>query len=117
MKNKSVVTSGIYERYFVEDNTLYHHILDASTGKPVENNLLSVTIVCENSALADALSTVCFLLGKDDGLARIEELNTRMEVYALFLTGEYDIDTTEVKNLEYHFSKGFEEGTGFVPSL
>lgn len=116
VKNKSVVTSGIYERYFVDDGTLYHHILDATTGYPMENDLLSVTIVCENSALADALSTVCFLLGKEDGLALINELNTKAEVYALFLTGEYDVETNEVKELEYHFSEGFEEETEFKRS-
>lgn len=116
VKNKSVVTSGIYERYFVEDNTLYHHILDATTGYPMKNDILSVTIVCENSALADALSTVCFLLGTDDGLALIEEINTRTEVYALFLTGTYDAKTKTTANLEYHFSEGFETGTGFEKS-
>lgn len=116
VKNKSVVTSGIYERYFIKDSTLYHHILDATTGYPMENDLLSVTIVCENSALADALSTICFLLGTDDGLALIEKLHTRMEVYALFLTGTYDTETKTVTGLEYHFSDGFEEETGFEKS-
>lgn len=113
VKNKSVVTSGIYERYFIENNTLYHHLLDATTGYPVENDLLSVTIVCENSALADLLSTVCFLLGKERGMALIEELNTGMEVYALFLSGTYDVATGSVHDLTYHFSEGFEAGTKF----
>lgn len=116
VKNKSVVTSGIYERYFIEKDTLYHHILDAGSGYPVENDLLSVTIVCESSALADTLSTVCFLLGKEDGLALIHELNAETEVYALFLTGKYDTKTNEVIDLEYHFSEGFEEGTEFEKS-
>lgn len=113
VKNKSVVTSGIYERYFIENGTLYHHLLDATTGFPAENDLLSVTIVCENSALADALSTVCFLLGKDDGLALIEKINAHTEVYALFLSGEYDVETKTVTGLNYHFSEGFEETTAF----
>lgn len=82
----------------------------------MKNDILSVTIVCENSALADALSTVCFLLGTDDGLALIEEINTRTEVYALFLTGTYDAKTKTTANLEYHFSEGFETGTGFEKS-
>lgn len=116
VKNKSVVTSGIYERYFLKDDKLYHHILDATTGYPIENDLLSVTIVCENSALADVLSTVCFLLGKEDGLALINERNTQTEVYALFLTGTYDVETKTITDLEYHFSEGFEAGTGFEKS-
>ncbi|MBQ9766772.1 MAG: FAD:protein FMN transferase [Lachnospiraceae bacterium] len=109
VKNMSVVTSGIYERYFIENGTLYHHLLDATTGYPAENDLLSVTIVCENSAMADLLSTVCFLLGTEDGMALIEELNTRTEVSALFLTGTYDTETKQVLDLEYHYSEGFEE--------
>ena len=116
IKNKSVVTSGIYERYFIENGTLYHHILDATTGYPVKNNLLSVTIVCENSALADLLSTVCFLLGKDDGLALIEELSAHTELFALFLSGAYDTKTQSVTNPEYHFSEGFEEIFGLGPT-
>jgi len=113
VKNKSVVTSGIYERFFIENATLYHHLLDATTGAPVENDLLSVTIVCENSALADLLSTVCFLLGKDDGLALIEKLNAHTEVHALFLSGTYDIKTKQLLDLKYHFSDGFKEATQF----
>lgn len=114
IKNKSVVTSGIYERFFIEDGTLYHHILDAATGYPVQNDLLSVTIVCENSALADLLSTVCFLLGTDDGLKLIEDISAQTEVYALFLSGSYDPETQTVTNLEYRFSEGFETATGFT---
>lgn len=113
IKDKSVVTSGIYERFFVEDGTLYHHILDAATGYPVQNNLLSVTIVCESSVLADLLSTICFLLGADDGLAFIEELSAGIEIHALFLSGSYDPETQTVTGPEYLFSKGFQEATGF----
>lgn len=113
IKNKSIVTSGIYERFFIEDGTLYHHILDAVTGYPVQNDLLSVTVVCENSALADLLSTVCFLLGADDGLALIEDISAQTEVYALFLSGSYEPETQTVTNLNYRFSEGFETATGF----
>lgn len=113
VKNTSVVTSGIYERCFTENNVLYHHLLDATTGYPAKNDLLSVTIVCENSALADLLSTVCFLLGKEQGLSLIEELAKTTEVYALFLTGNYNTTTNQVTDLGYHFSEGFEAATGF----
>ena len=79
----SVVTSGIYERYFVEDDRLYHHILDTKTGYPVENELYSVTIISPTSTDGDALSTICFALGSEDGMALIETLDGIECVYCL----------------------------------
>jgi thiamine biosynthesis lipoprotein len=67
VSNKSVVTSGIYERYFEEDGRRYHHILSTKTGRPSETGLLSVTIAADSSADADALSTAAFALGWDKG--------------------------------------------------
>jgi len=64
-KNTSVVTCGGYERYFEADGKIYHHILNPKTGYPAESGLKSVTVIGENSALADALSTTIFVLGKD----------------------------------------------------
>jgi thiamine biosynthesis lipoprotein len=61
---KSVVSSGIYERYFEKDGVKYHHILDPRTGYPVQNGLWQVTIISENSLEGDALSTICMLLGE-----------------------------------------------------
>ena len=83
LKGMSVVTSGIYERYFVEDDRLYHHILDTKTGYPVENELYSVTIISPTSTDGDALSTICFALGSEDGMALIETLDGIECVYCL----------------------------------
>jgi thiamine biosynthesis lipoprotein len=74
VSDTSVVTSGIYERYFYEGDTLYHHILDTKTGYPVENNITSVTIICASSVDADALSTTCFCLGVEKGAALLDTL-------------------------------------------
>jgi thiamine biosynthesis lipoprotein len=71
--DKSVVTSGIYERYFTgSDGKRYHHILDTTTGYPVDNGILSVTVIAPSSMDADALSTACFALGDEKGLALAE---------------------------------------------
>jgi thiamine biosynthesis lipoprotein len=72
VKNKSVVTSGVYERYFEEGGKRYHHILSTKDGYPVENGLLAVTVVADRSIDADALSTAAFALGYEKGRALIE---------------------------------------------
>ena len=91
LRDKAVVTSGAYERYFMQDNILYHHIFDPQTGYPAQSGLLSVTIVSSNSTLADALSTACFVLGKDRG---IELLGGMEDVEAVFVTEQQEIFIT-----------------------
>ena len=90
----SVVSSGIYERYFEKDGKLYHHILDPATGYPYENGLVSVTVLSEESADGDGLSTACFALGLEKGLELIEQTP---DTEAMFIT----------EDGEMHFSKGF----------
>ena len=58
-----MVTSGIYERYFEKDGKIYHHILDAYTGYPVNNDIASVTVISKNGTVADALSTAFLCMG------------------------------------------------------
>ena len=102
LKNGTVVTSGIYERYFEEKGKIYHHILDTSTARPVENNLYSVTIIAENSADADALSTTCFALGAEKGKELIESLkNTE----AVFITNDYKCITTSGAKNKFDFTE------------
>ncbi len=88
IRDQSVVTSGVYERFVEADGVRYHHILDPRTGYPAENNLLSVTIITDSSTDADALSTACFLLGLSDGMALIESLS---DTEALFITDDYEL--------------------------
>ncbi|MBQ8292972.1 MAG: FAD:protein FMN transferase [Bacilli bacterium] len=73
-KNTGGVTSGIYERYINYQGTKYHHLLNPHTGYPSDNEVVSVTIMGENSSISDALSTAVFMLGVEDGLKLIEEM-------------------------------------------
>ena len=72
----SVVTSGVYERFFEieSDGTRYHHILSTTNGYPADNGLLSVTIVTGRSMDADALSTAVFAMGYERGKALIDSI-------------------------------------------
>ncbi|MBE6758298.1 MAG: FAD:protein FMN transferase [Ruminococcaceae bacterium] len=85
VRDRSVVTSGVYERSFQKDGVTYHHILDPQTGYPVQNGLVSVTILSASSADGDALSTACFVLGLEKGLALVESL---ADTEALFITAD-----------------------------
>ncbi|MBE5952128.1 MAG: FAD:protein FMN transferase [Lachnospiraceae bacterium] len=97
LRDVSMVSSGIYERYFYdEDGKFYHHILDPKTGYPINNNLLQVTIISPTSAMGDALSTSCFALGVEKGMELVHSLP---DVYAVFITSDGKL----------HFSDGYLE--------
>ncbi len=91
MNNRSISTSGSYERYFEQDGIRYHHIIDPSTGYPVRNNLVSISIFTDSAADADALSTACFVLGYDAAIALLADFpNTD----AIFIFDDHSIRTT-----------------------
>ena len=92
ISDDSVVSSGIYERYFEQDGVLYHHILDPSTGYPYDNNLVSVTIISNKSVDGDGLSTTCFALGLEKGL---DLVNSLPDVQAVFITDDYQLHYSE----------------------
>ena len=89
--DESVVTSGVYERYFESGGKRYHHILSTANGRPVENGLLSVTIVTAGSTDADALSTAVFTLGHERGKALIDSIP---ETEAIFVFDDRSVSIT-----------------------
>lgn len=89
--NQTVVTSGIYERYFEMDGKRYHHIMDTKTGYPADNELAGVSILATSSIDADALSTTCFVLGTEKAL---EFLKNKPDIDALFITKDKKIRMT-----------------------
>lgn len=87
----SVVTSGIYERFFELDGEIYHHIINPYTGYPINNGILSVTILSDLSVIGDTLSTSLFALGVEDGTALIENMDN---VEAIFILEDYTVVKT-----------------------
>ena len=77
LSNTSCVTSGIYERYFTVDGIKYHHIIDKDTLYP-SAYYASVTVICKNSGLADALSTALFCMSSEEGSALAEKLGAEV---------------------------------------
>ena len=88
VEDKSVVTSGIYERYFIFNDQLYHHILDPHTGYPLNNELHSVTIISDNSLTGDIYSTIFYGLGIRQGLS---ELKKKQNIGVIFVTRDKKI--------------------------
>lgn len=86
-----VSTSGSYERCFEQGGKRYHHILDPDTGLPVENGLVSVTVISDSGLLSDALSTACFVLGAEGGA----KLAAKYGCEAIFITEEKKVICTD----------------------
>ncbi len=94
--NNNVVTSGIYERNFIVDDTVYHHIIDPKTGVPTKTDISAAVIISDASIDGDALATAIVVLGVEEGMNLIESLD--------------NVDGIIIKkNLEKVFSTGFVE--------
>jgi thiamine biosynthesis lipoprotein len=91
VKNKSVVTSGNYERYFMKDGKRFHHIIDPKTGYPSQSKIISATIISDNSIDGDGLSTGIYIIGIDKALEIIEAIDG---IDAIFITEDKKVYTT-----------------------
>lgn len=89
----SVSTSGIYDKYIFHNGKMFHHLLDSSTGMPIENNIISCTVVCSNALMADVLSTVLFAGGKSILENLIHKMNLKYFIgyVILYKNGEIEI--------------------------
>ena len=91
VSNKSVVTSGIYERYLEVEGEKYHHLLNPQDGYPFDNDLAGVSVITDKSIDGDALSTVLFSKGLEEGLKYAGELDN---VEAIFVSKEKEVYMT-----------------------
>lgn len=100
----TVVSSGVYERYITNNGKSYHHILNPLTGYPVDSGLISISIITDNSMIADALSTAVFCMGLEKGASYIEGLDN---VEAVFITDQKEVYNTS--GLDFTFNQELEE--------
>lgn len=96
ISNKSIVTSGIYERFIEKDGKKYHHILNPKTGYPYDTEIAGVSIIANESTDSDALSTLVFTKGLKEGLRFVENIKN---VDAVFVTKKKEVYVTDgIKN-------------------
>ena len=95
---KYISTSGNYEKFVQKDGTIYHHILDSSTGYPASSGLAGVTVVCENGLISDGLSTACYVLGYERSLDLLRAYNAE----AVFVDEENNVTVTDGLEGIYH---------------
>jgi thiamine biosynthesis lipoprotein len=101
-----VVSSGDYERFFEYDGTIYHHIIDPATGAPSRSDIKEVSIVCDNGAYADALSTALFVMGTEKAL---EYYAQNKDFEAVFVTQDSKVFVTDGLKDKFTFT-GAEAG-------
>ncbi len=94
LKDKSIVTSGNYRKYVEQNGKRYSHSLNPKTGYPSENNLLSATIICDDTAWADCLASICMLVGMEKAM---EIIKTQDNVEAFFIYEENgEVETSHI---------------------
>lgn len=90
--NKGLVTSGSTRKYVERDGKRYSHCINPKTGYPVEHQLLSVTVLAENSVWADALASICMVMGLEQSLPLIDSLGG-VEAYYIFVNKQGELET------------------------
>lgn len=94
LDNRSIVTSGNYRKYVERGGKRYSHSLNPKTGYPAENNLLSATIIAENTAWADCLASICMVVGLEKAIEIIESSEDNIDAYFIYVD-----ENNEVKEL------------------
>ena len=90
--DKGLVTSGSTRKYMERDGKRYSHCIDPKTGYPVEHNVLSATVLAENSVWADALASICMVMGLERSLPLIESIEG-VEAYYIFANEKGELET------------------------
>ena len=92
LRDKGLVTSGSTRKYVERNGRRYSHCIDPKTGYPVEHNVLSATVMAENSVWADAMASICMVMGIEKSLPLIESMDG-IEVYYIFVNDQNELET------------------------
>lgn len=92
LRDKGLVTSGSTRKYTERNGRRYSHCIDPKTGYPVEHNVLSATVLAENSVWADALASICMVMGMEKSLPLIESMDG-VEAYYIFVNEQNELET------------------------
>ena len=98
LSNMAMATSGNYRNFFKLNGRLYSHILNPKTGWPVDNNVVSVSVIAKSCSMADGLATAIVILGKQKGIKLVDNIDN---TECLIITQKDGIFLN-------HFSKGFQ---------
>ena len=99
LRDKGLVTSGSTRKYVERNGKRYSHCIDPTTGYPVEHQLLSATVLAENSVWADALASICMVMGMERSLETIEAMDG-VEAYYIFVNAEGELETFATAGFE-----------------
>lgn len=103
MTDRFVSTSGTYEKNFEANGRIYHHLLNATTGYPEDNGLISVTVVADSGVLSDALSTAAYLVGEEQAISLCREYGA--SVIAVKVDGTVLV-SKELEGSFFHLGRG-----------
>ncbi|MBQ6307342.1 MAG: FAD:protein FMN transferase [Bacteroidales bacterium] len=92
LRDKGLVTSGSTRKYVERNGKRYSHCIDPKTGYPVEHNVLSVTVLAESSVWADALASICMVMGLEKSLPLIESMDG-VEAYYIYVNEQNALET------------------------
>ena len=92
LRDKGLVTSGSTRKYVERNGRRYSHCIDPKTGYPVEHNVLSVTVLAKNSVWADALASICMVMGMEKSLPLIKNMDG-VEAYYIFVNEQNELET------------------------
>lgn len=97
--DKGLVTSGSTRKYVERDGKRYSHCIDPTTGYPVEHQVLSVTVLAENAVWADAMASICMVMGMEKSLELIKTMEG-VEAYYIFVNDKGELETFATEGFE-----------------